>query len=44
MKLKPAPAQSVIDVLDDHLIVKLLRTATRQTAKRPANRLKRKRS
>ena len=42
MKLKPAPAHSAIDVLDDHLIVKLLRNAARKPAKRRANRLKRK--
>lgn len=44
MKLKPSPALSVIDALDDPSIVKLLRAAFRKSAKRPARRVKTKQS
>jgi hypothetical protein len=44
MKLKPSPALSVIDALDDPSIVKLMRAALRKSAKRLARLVKSKRS
>jgi hypothetical protein len=43
MKLKPSPALSFVDALDDRAIMKLLRTAVRKTTKHQASRVKSKR-